>query len=86
MSAIDEIEELEQNLVNRRHSDEVLETADEVEHLFDDYSNAVEFAQAYEDTYNSKSRFYDPVGYAESWHDSFDGDMTGAAEELLYED
>ena len=86
MSVLDEIENLEQSMMERRYSNIVLETAGKVEHLFDGRESALEFAQAYEETYDRRSDFYSPVEYAERWHESFDGDMSGVTDELLYED
>lgn len=86
MSVLDEIEAIEQSMRDRRYSETVLKTAEKIDHLFDDHESALEFAQAYDETYDRRSDFYTPVEYAERWHASFDGDMSDVTSELLYED
>lgn len=86
MSVIDEIRDIEQGLVEKRYDETVMETARSVEHFFPELEDAAEYAQAYEQTYNRGNQSFDPEGYAESWHETFDGDMSGITEELMYED
>ncbi|WP_414837977.1 hypothetical protein ACK3SF_01090 [Candidatus Nanosalina sp. VS9-1] len=86
MSIQDEIESIEQGLVDMRYDEDVMSIARSVEHLFPSMEDAAEYAQAYSETYDSRSQFFDPEGYAEMWHESFDGDMSGITGDLMYED
>ena len=86
MSVFDDIESMEEGLLDSRHSDHVMDVARSVEHLFDEFSDAVEYAQAYDDTYDRRSTTYDPEAFAEYWEESFDGDMSGITDELMYGD
>ena len=86
MSVIDEIESIESGLVDKRYDKHVMNVARSVENLFDDLSDAAEYVQAYSETYDRRSMNYDPEGFAEAWHESFDGDMSNITDELVYED
>jgi len=76
MSIRDIIEEVEKGCVEDRYSSGVFEDAGEVEEYFEDFEDAAYFVASYRDFYSREEAFDDPVGYAESWYESF-GSMDG---------
>lgn len=85
MSVLDEIKEIESGLREQRCPDEVVSAAEEVTEFFPDRSDALEYVSAYREAYRGED-VDDPVGFAESWYESFDGDMSGITDQFLYED
>ena len=81
MSIRDVIEDIERNCWKDRYSSKTLEDAEEANEYFNDLEKSAQFVARYRDFYSDEDVFDDPVGYAESWHDSF-GDMDGIISSL----
>lgn len=86
MSSRDFFDELESSLQWQRYDKDTVETARDVEEFFPDLESAAEYVNAYREAYSGDSSMNSPEDFAERWHESFDGDMSGITEELLYED
>lgn len=81
MSIQDVVEDIERNCWRKRYDSDVMETAENLQGLFDNLKDAAEYVASYEEFYSDSDIMDDPEGYAESWYRKF-GDVEGIVESL----